>query len=186
MPNRGDRGALDRVPAPENATGSDAPPPRRDRRPTAVPREDRTPGDSSRGARRRLRNAPFPAIAVRMRTFLGLLTTMGFFTLFTTARAEPLAVGRAGARRHRRHRHRRQTRPRRRLHEGLHPRLFLPQGRHARLHRRGLQPARRVSRTSPTRASPSSASAPTTCPRRRPSRRNTISRSRCSPTRTAS
>jgi peroxiredoxin Q/BCP len=28
-----------------------------------------------------------------MRTFLGLLTTMGFFTMFTTTRAEPLAVG---------------------------------------------------------------------------------------------
>ena len=28
-----------------------------------------------------------------MRTFLGLLTTMGFLTMFTTSRAEPLAVG---------------------------------------------------------------------------------------------
>ena len=28
-----------------------------------------------------------------MRTFLGLLTTMGFLTMFTTTRAEPLAVG---------------------------------------------------------------------------------------------
>jgi len=34
-----------------------------------------------------------PGYRSRMRTFLGLLTIMGFFTLFTTARAEPLDVG---------------------------------------------------------------------------------------------
>jgi peroxiredoxin Q/BCP len=35
----------------------------------------------------------FSGYCFRMRTFLGLLTTMGFFSLFTTTRAEPLAVG---------------------------------------------------------------------------------------------
>jgi len=35
----------------------------------------------------------FSDYCFRMRTFLGLLTTMGFFTLFSTIRAEPLAVG---------------------------------------------------------------------------------------------
>jgi peroxiredoxin Q/BCP len=34
-----------------------------------------------------------PGYCFRMRTFLGLLTTMGFLTMFTTTRAEPLAVG---------------------------------------------------------------------------------------------
>ena len=32
-------------------------------------------------------------MAFRMRTFLGLLTTTGFLTMFTTTRAEPLNVG---------------------------------------------------------------------------------------------
>jgi peroxiredoxin Q/BCP len=34
-----------------------------------------------------------PGYCFRMRTFLGLLTTMGFLAMFTTTRAEPLAVG---------------------------------------------------------------------------------------------